>query len=167
VYEQRSKKWHERKSRVTTIDGVINSRWRVQSLVTAYNRTIVADYLDGRIGELSPDAYTDYGTEILRDVSTMPFSNNSKPVSFPWLELTVESGVGNATVPDPKITMTRSLDGKTWTAPRIRSLGRLGDYTHRVIWRRNGQAQRFEIFRFQMSDPVKPVFIKLEADVVG
>jgi len=63
--------------------------------------------------------------------------------------------------------MTRSLNGKTWTAPRIRSLGRIGKYGHRVIWRRNGQAQRFEIFRFQMSDPVRPVFIKLEADVIG
>ncbi len=167
VYEQRSKKWHERKSQVTTIDGVVNSRWRVQSLVTAYNRVIVADYVDGRIGELSPVAYTDYGTEILRDVSTMPFSNNSKPVSFPWIELTVESGVGNTAAPDPKITMSRSLDGKTWTAPRMRSMGKLGKYGHRVIWRRNGQAKRFEIFRFQMSDPVKPVFIKLEADIVG
>jgi len=167
VYEKTTQKWHERKSQVTTIDGVGNSRWRVQSLVTAYNRVIVADYLDGRIGVLSPDTYTDYGTEILRDVATMPFSNNSKSISFPWIELTVESGVGNAAAPDPKITMTRSLDGKTWTAPRIRSLGRLGEYGHRVMWRRNGRAERFEIFRFQMSDPVRPVFIKLEADVVG
>jgi len=167
VYEKTTAKWHERKSQVTTLAGVVNSRWRAQSLVRAYNRVIVADYLDGRIGDLCTNCFTDYGTEILRDVSTMPFSNNSKPISFPWIELTVESGVGNAAAPDPKITMTRSLNGKTWTAPRIRSLGRIGKYGHRVIWRRNGQAQRFEIFRFQMSDPVRPVFIKLDADVIG
>lgn len=167
VYEARTKKWHERKSKVSTADGVVNSRWRVQSLVTAYNRIIVADYLDGRVGVLSPEVYTEYGTEILRDVSTMPFSNNSNRLSFPFLELTVESGVGNADAPEPLITMSRSLDGKTWTAPRMRTSGALGKYGHRVIWRRNGQARRFEVFRFQMSDPVRPVFIKLEADVVG
>lgn len=167
VYERGSGKWHERKSRVTDIDGTRNSRWRVQSLVTAYNRIIVADYLDGRIGDLMSDEYTEYGEEIERDVSTMPFSNQSNPVFFPYMELTVESGVGDNTTPEPKITMSRSRDGKTWTAPRIRSIGALGDYGHRVIWRRNGRAERFEIFRFQMSDPVKYVLIKLEADVIG
>jgi hypothetical protein len=167
VYEALTKKWHERKSQVTTISGVSNSRWRVQSLVTAYNRVIVADYLDGRIGEMSASVYTDYGTEILRDVSTMPFSNNGKPVSFARLELTVESGVGNTAAINPVITMSRSMDGKTWTSPRMRTIGKIGQYDRRAIWRRCGQAQRFEIFRFQMSDPVKPVFIKLEADIVG
>ena len=36
-----------------------------------------------------------------------------------------------------------------------------------VIWNRNGRASRFELFRFTMSDPVKPVFIQLTADILA
>ena len=38
------------------------------------------------------------------------------------------------------ITLEMSKDfGKTWTAPKQRSMGALGDYDHRVIWRALGQ----------------------------
>jgi len=167
VYEATSGKWHERKSQITDSLGTVNTRWRVQSLVSAYGRIIVGDSQDGRIGEMSLDHYSEYGTPIIRDICTLPFSNQSKPVFFPSIELTMESGVGDSTTTTPKMTMMRSKDGKTWTAARIREFGKEGEYTRRVVWRRNGRADRFEIFRFQMSDPVKPVMIKLQADVVG
>ena len=165
VFERNTGLWHQRKSQITDINGTTNTRWRVQSLVSAYNRIIVGDSEDGRIGEMSLDYYDEYGEEIIRSVSTLPFSNQSKPVSFPYLELTMESGVGTYTL-DPKVTLERSLDGKTWTAPRIRSFGKLGEYQRRAVWRRNGRAARFEAFRFTISDPVKVVISKLEADVV-
>jgi len=82
------------------------------------------------------------------------------------LELTVESGVGDAATPNPVVWLDRSMDGKTWTSPRTRRLGRIGEYGHRAIWRRNGRAKRFEVFRFTITDPVKVVIIKLEADIV-
>ena len=46
-----------------------------------------------------------------------------------------------------------------------RSLGGIGEFNKRQIWYRLGRFPRMAIFKFIMSDPVKPVFIKLEASV--
>ena len=44
-------------------------------------------------------------------------------------------------------------------------MGKVGEYDKRLIWRRNGRASRFELFKFTMSDPVKPVLIQLTAEI--
>ena len=67
--------------------------------------------------------------------------------------------------PDPKVRMSRSKDGKKFTDEKIRSIGKIGRTNHRAIWRRLGRVPRFELFKFVQSDPVKPVFIKLEAKI--
>jgi hypothetical protein len=62
--------------------------------------------------------------------------------------------------------MDRSMDGKTWSDQRLRKLGRMGEYDRRAVWRRNGRASRLEVFRFTLSDAVKPVIIQLTANIV-
>ena len=163
VYDTASQRWHERKSVIGSSLGA----FRVASIVKAYNQILCGDIVDGRIGRLDPDVYTEYGSEIIRRIATQPFQNNMQAVFFPSLELTVESGVGNDAVLDPQITLERSKDGKTWSGPISRSIGKIGEYTHRAIWRRNGRAARFEIFRFTLTDAVKPVIIGLTANIVG
>jgi hypothetical protein len=136
-------------------------------VVKAYNRILCGDIVDGRIGELDAEVYTEYGNTITRTIATQPFQNNMQSVFFPSLELTVESGVGNAAVEDPQIVLERSLDGKTWTGAIARGLGKIGEYNRRAIWRRNGRAGRFEVFRFTLTDAVKPVIIQLTANIIG
>jgi len=162
VYDITTQRWHERKSYLFGSQGA----YRVSSVVNAYNTTFCSDILDGRIGELSATTYKEYGEPIIRTISTQPFMNEMKSVFFPSLELTVESGVGNDDCPNPVVTLERSLDGKTWGNPRPRPIGRIGQYNRRSIWRKNGRAARFEVFRFTLSDPVKPVIIGLTADVI-
>lgn len=159
VYDEVSGRWHERKSSISDID----TRWRVNSLVTAYGRILVGDNIDGRIGWLDEDTYTEYGNEIRRIVTTQPFTNIGDSIRVPMIELTVESGVGNDDRVDPKVSMDLSRDGKTWTYERSRSMGKIGEYNRRAVWLRNGRFPRFCVMRFKMSDPVKPVIIKLEA----
>lgn len=161
VYDVISQKWHERKS-VISGDSV---RWRVNSLVTAYGRVLVGDSQDGRIGELDSNVYTEYGNNILRVIATQPFSNLGYSVKVPMIELTIESGVGNSDREDPVISMDISDDGKTFTYERSRPMGEIGEYDRRAVWYRNGRAPRFRVLRFKMSDPVKPVIIKCEAQV--
>ena len=163
VYDTTSQRWHERKS---LLDGSLGAL-RVSSIVKAYNKVICGDVIDGRIGELNSDVYTEYENIIIRRVATQPFQNNMQSVFFPTLELTVESGVGNTDAPDPQITLERSKDGKTWSGPISRSIGKIGEYSRRAIWRRNGRASRFEIFRFTLTDAVKPVIIQLTANIIG
>jgi hypothetical protein len=163
VYDTTSQRWHERKS---LISGSLGAS-RIASVVKAYNRILCGDIIDGRIGELDPDVYTEYGNTISRTIATQPFQNTMLPAFFPSLELTVESGVGNAAVEDPQIVLERSLDGKTWTGAIARGLGKAGEYNRRAIWRRNGRAARFEVFRFTLTDAVKPVIIQLTANIIG
>lgn len=161
VFDTISKRWHERKS---FIDGSLGA-YRVSALVRSYNQIWSGDIIDGRVGRLDPDVYTEYGEPIRRSVVTQPFQENMEAFVVPEIEMTVESGVGNSDAVDPQIGMSRSKDGKTWSDTRYRSLGKIGEFDHRPIWRRNGRASRFELFRFTMSDPVKPVLIQLTADI--
>tara|TARA_R110000803_G_scaffold116412_3_gene184980 strand:- start:1494 stop:2948 length:1455 start_codon:yes stop_codon:yes gene_type:complete len=166
VYDMKSQKWHERKS-FDIIDGVASEfRWRANSVVKAYNRILIGDNQDGRVGEIDLDYYDEYGQNIIAEFATKPFSNMSQRLLVPSIELTLEAGVGNVDDTDPVISMSRSTDGKTWTPRRERRLGKLGEYGKRAIWRRNGRAASYEVFRWSISSKVKKVFIKLEADIV-
>ncbi len=162
-------RWHEEKSQVIdALNNTIIVRDRANSLVQAYGRILVGDALDGRIGVLDPDTYTEYDRNIIRRVATQPFQNNMMAFRVPTIELTMEAGVGNAAVPNPQVVMDRSLDGgKTWKDERARAMGKIGEYGRRTIWRRNGRAARYEVFRFTLSDAVKPVIIQLTADIRG
>lgn len=161
VYDVISGRWHERRS---TVDNA-QVRWRGNSLVTAYGRVLVGDSIDGRIGELDADVYTEYGENIQRVIATQPFANQGKAIRVSMIEVTIESGVGNSDRPDPMISMDISDDAKIYKYERSRSMGKVGEYNHRAVWYKNGRAPRFRIFRFKMSDPVKPVIIKAEAMV--
>lgn len=159
-------RWHERKSTIVNAAGSTETRrFRVNSMVKAYGKTIVFDSVDGRVGSLDPDVYTEYGSNIIRKVATQPFQNNMQSFFCPMIELTTESGVGNSDVVDPVIVMDISTNGgKTFKDGRARKLGKIGEYSRRAIWRRNGRAARFIIMRFTLSDAVKPVIIQLTAD---
>jgi len=88
------------------------------------------------------------------------------PFFVPYLELTVESGVGDLVTTDPQIVMSRSTDGgRTFKYERSRSIGAQGQYERRAVWRRNGRVDRFDIYRFTISDPVKFSAIQLTADI--
>ena len=161
VYDTISKRWHERKS---LIEGSLGA-YRVTSLVRAYNQIWAGDLVDGRIGRLDQEVYKEYESVIQRTIVTQPFQQNMDAFLVPEMEMTLESGVGNTDTVDPQIGMARSKNGKTWADTRYRKLGKIGEFDHRAIWRRNGRAARFELFRFTMSDPVKPVLIQLTAEV--
>ena len=168
VFDTVTQRWHERKSKITNIKGAVNTlRFRANSVITAYGLVLCGDSQDGRIGSLDPDVYDEYGINIIRRVATQPFQNNMKPFMVPSLELTVESGVGNDQVDDPKIMLDISRDSKTFGYTRTRPLGKKGEYTKRAIWRRNGRMPRFAILRFTLTDAVKPVIIQLTADITG
>jgi len=161
VYDLSSQRWHERKSTYNEEQRA----YRVNGVVTAYNKLICTDRYTNKIGILDDDVYTEYGETIIRRFSTMPFQNDMKSAFFPSLELTVESDTGSTV--DPQIVLDISHDGKTWGTPRPRGIGKVGDYIRRAIWRKNGRAARFDVFRFTFSDPFKFVALQLTANIVG
>lgn len=167
VYDQVTGRWHERRSRIVRPDStVVDERLRVNSVVGSYGRLFVGDSQDGRIGEMDPGVYTEYGDSVIRTVASRPYHALEKPFTLPLLELTMESGVGNIAVPDPKVRMDISTDGgRTFRDDRTRSIGKAGEYGRRTVWRRNGRPSRSAVVRFTLSDAVKPVIIGLKGDI--
>lgn len=161
VFDVINNRWHER---VSLVDGD-SFRWRVNSIIEAYGRVLVGDAIDGRIGELSKNIYTEYGNIIPRIISTQPFDNMGNSIKVPMIELVFEAGVGNTDRPDPVISMDVSEDGKTWKYERRRSMGKIGEFRRRAIWYKNGRFPHFMILRWKLSDPVKPVIIKARATI--
>lgn len=160
-----SPKWHERKSKDSLGRSVL---WRVNGIINAYGQTLVTDNQDGRIGQIENETYTEYGDSMTSIAATMPFSAQGRDVFFSEMELTCESGVGNITSPgdEPLVSREFSDDGGfTFDNQTFRSLGKIGDYKRRQIWRREGHAERYRVYRFTMADPVKKVIIKLEANI--
>tara|TARA_R110000782_G_scaffold51615_1_gene111154 strand:- start:1118 stop:1546 length:429 start_codon:yes stop_codon:yes gene_type:complete len=136
-------------------------------MTTAYGFLLVGDSIDGRIGKYDLSILSEYGEVIEREISGRPFVNQGLPFSVPAIEITVASGVGNATTLDPVMRMDRSSDGKTWSGERLRTIGKVGEYDRRVVWRRNGRAGRNEIFRFKFAEKATAVITKVEARVVA
>jgi len=158
-----SGRWNERRS---LIDSIL-TRFRVNSMETAYGRIIVGDSIDGRVGEIS-DINDEYGENIFRRISTQPFSNQNIEFFNGEIELTIESGVGDAQTPDPQIRMDYSKDGgRTFSTPRSRSMGKVGEYFRRTIWRRLGRITQTIVYRWTSTDKVVSNILKLEADFSG
>lgn len=159
-------KWNERTSQIINSKGLTETiRWRVNSLGTAYNRVLCGDSQDGRIGSVEVDTYTEYGSEIIRVMSTQVISDQGRAIVIPELEATFEAGVGDTETVDPKVRMSIARDGKSFNDELTRPIGKIGEYNRRAIWYRLGRFARMSVVEFTMSDPVNPTFIKLEARV--
>ena len=167
VYDLSTGRWSDRQSRVMSGTSWDIISHRAASYLACYGEIFCGDTEDGRIGILDADTYAEYGNDIVRSVTLQPFQNNMKPMFLPEIEATVESGVGTATL-DPQISFSISRDGgKNFADPRSRGMGKIGEYNRRAIWRRNGRSARFDVYRFEMSDQVKPTLLQVTAEVTG
>jgi hypothetical protein len=161
-------KWNERKSQIINSKGLTESlRWRVNSLVTAYGRLIVFDSQDGRIGELKADIFTEYGRAIIRKFSTFTIFNDESSFTVSEVEVTMESGVGNAAQQNPEIRLSTSRDAKKFDDPLPRFIGSEGDNEKRQIWTRRGRFPRMCVCLFEFSDPCKFAVLKLGMRIKG
>ena len=162
VYDVATQLWHER----MWWDGV-EHRHRGACYVFAFDRSLVLDHSNGRIYELDLEAYTDDGATIRSIRRTQHQHAAGARLFWAQLQVDVESGVGlvSGQGSDPQMMLRWSDDGgRTWSSEHWRSLGRLGEYRARAIWRRLGQS-RDRVYELSMSDPVKRVIVDAWADV--
>lgn len=140
-YDIKTDCWHERRSTVNEQD----LRWRVNSIVQCYNRLLVGDYIDGRIGIIDDQVYTEYGNIVTREFITQPFDNRGQAIKVQSLILMMDSGFGG------EITMYYSdkggLDG-TWSNGVTNSAGDSGEYGRCVRFDRLGSSSFTKVFRF-------------------
>jgi hypothetical protein len=159
VYNFATQKWH----RVGTMRDGLNGPWRTKEIVQAYGKFLCLDREEPICGLLDYEVFDEYTHPIVRQFVTRPFRNQGLPFSVTQIELLPEAGVGTVESPNPQVVMERSLDAKTWLAPRAKPLGVVGHFRNHSIWRRIGRSFNRELFRFTISDKVKVVIIGLEA----
>ena len=148
--------------------GVVESHWRVNAIVKAYGKLLVGDDVDGRIGYLDSETYTEYGDTISWQAAFQPFSQNGTELFAGELEATFESGVGltSGQGSNPVIRMDFSDDGgRTWSSEFSRSIGKIGAYGQRSTWNRQGSFPVARTIRFTGTDPVKYNLIKVASDI--
>lgn len=148
--------WHQRAWK--DANGGLH-RHRAQCHMTFAGKNLVGDWENGLLYELSLNAYTDDGVEIIGRRTGSFVSART----YHMLQVDFETGVGLVAGQgeDPKAMLQWSDDGgKTWGAERWADLGKIGEYQRRVRWRRLGSPRLYglsRVFRVTISDPVRRV----------
>ncbi len=123
------------------------------------NRILVTDYQNGNLYRLSPLVYTDNGMPIYMELISRHMSKDDKRITIYKIQLDMETGVGLELGQgvNPQSMLSISKDGgHTYGTEQWVSIGAIGQYKSRAIWRRLGQSRDWT-FKFRISDPVKRV----------
>lgn len=182
VFDLTNSRWHERQS----IRGNSLTQYRVSHVATAYGELFVGDTQGGKVGVLDENVYLEYGVLVRRFVTSKPFDNMGNPLHLSQIEAVTENGVGLASDisvdtgfvngvaqtatggSDPMITLSWSDDGgRRFKGGLSRSMGKIGEYKKRQVWRRLGRFNRSRVLMFEVSSPTKVTLIKVEAAIRG
>ena len=156
-YDATTQLWHERQY----LDLWGLERHRADCHALAYSTNVVGDYETGDVYALDPDVYTDNGTYVTRMRRAPHFSQDGIFIRHNSFQLDMETGVGLSTGQGsaPTAVLRWSDDGgHTWSNERETSIGAIGNYGTRAIWRRLGSS-RDRVYEVKITDPVKVVMI--------
>ena len=124
-------------------------------------KVYVGDFDNGIIYLLDPNNYTDNGQEIRRLRRAPHLVTDLQREYLEELQIQFQPGVGNQSDPgqSPQAMLRWSNDGgSTWSNEHWTSIGAVGLYKNRAIWRRLGWA-RDRVFEVVVTDPVNAVII--------
>lgn len=139
AYELSTGSWAERKS-------LGYNNYRGANAVQAYGQTLIGDGYTGKIYSQSLDAQTEDGDVIPVEISLPTLQGDRSKYTLYAFELYCETGVGVSADPNPQVILQYSKDsGRTWSAELARSLGAVGEYETRCIWRPGVQFRQLSI----------------------
>jgi len=166
VYDVATGAWHERANFMR--GAFVRHRGNCHC---AFNGVpVIGDYNNGNIYKLDVDVYEDaVGTQKwLRSWRAIPTGqNNLKRTSHHSLQLDCETGVApvSGQGDDPKMRLRWSDDGgHTWSNEHCLSMGKIGEYGKRVIWRRLGMTTKLRdrVYEVSGTDPVRITILGAE-----
>ena len=161
VYDLSTQLWHKRAWRDN--NNVLH-RHRGNCACTFAGKVIVGDYQNGILYSYSLSNYTDNGATIPCIRRARHFTQDLRHVYYHDLQLQFQPGVGlqSGQGSDPQAMLRWSDDGGfTWSNEHWVSIGKVGKYKNRAIWRRLGES-RDRIFEVQVSDPVFRALVSAE-----
>jgi hypothetical protein len=136
-------------------------RHRANCGIAFANKNLVGDWENGKIYSLDFDEYTDAGNPIRRLRRAPHITTDLQRQYFEEFQIQFQPGIGLETGQgdNPQAMLRWSNDGgSTWSNEHWVSIGKIGSYTNRAIWRRLGWA-RDRIFEVAMTDPIKAVVV--------
>lgn len=123
----------------------------------------VGDHSNGIIYVLSLESETDNGRTIMRERVTPVLNPQGQRVIFDELEIFIQ--VGQYSNREPLMMLDWSDDrGQTWSFDRQESIGKIGEWGKRIIFRRLGQSFN-RVFRLRVTDTSKLVILGSKARV--
>lgn len=166
VYDASTQFWHKWLA-VDSFNVYHRHRGNCQALFQGL--VIVGDYANGKLYAVDNNTYTEDGSPIRRLRRAPHLVKDFNQVVYERLQLQFQPGVGlvSGQGSDPQAMLRWSNDGgSTWSNEYWRSLGKIGKYLNRVIWRRLGTA-RDRVFEVVVTDPVKAVIVSADLDAVS
>lgn len=158
AYDVGTGAWHERQSL-----GLDN--YRVGNATECYGVTILGDAYTGKLYTPSLDVYDEDGAVIPVKLLFPGIQTDRLKAILYSFELYVETGVGNADDPDPQAILRYSKDGgRNWSAELPRSMGAIGEYLTRCIWRIGASFRQLQL-EIQLPSSVKRFAISGFADI--
>jgi hypothetical protein len=159
VYDVATQAWHERA-------GFANGEFtRHRSNCQAFfgTKVMVGDYQNANIYSFDLDDYSDNGSiqKWLRSWRALPTGqHNLTRTAHHSLQLDCESGTGLnlGQGSNPEVMLRWSDDGgHTWSNEHWVSIGKIGEYYRRAIWRRLGMTMKLRdrVYEVSGTDPVK------------
>jgi hypothetical protein len=166
VYDVATQAWHERA-------GFVNgdfTRHRSNCQMFFGSEVVVGDYENANIYAFDLEDYSDNGSiqKWLRSWRALPTGqNNLKRTAQHSLQLDCETGVGlnSGQGSDPQVMLRWSDDGgHTWSNEHWVSVGKIGEFYRRAIWRRLGMTMKLRdrVYEISGTDPVKTVIVGAE-----
>jgi len=166
VYDVSAGLWHERAYWNTRAGAYERHRAEIHAFWGGVH--LVSDYQTGAIYETSFNAFDDAGNPQRWLRRTAYSDAQLRRFAVHSFQVDLETGVGldgNGQGANPVLYLRYSDDGgRTWSQLRPASMGKIGQYRMRAIWRRLGQS-RNRIWEVSGSDPVKTVIVRAFADI--
>jgi hypothetical protein len=158
VYDVATSAWHERAS----FERGAFTRHRSNCQCNYNGHIIVGDWRNANIYEFDVNTYSDpVGIQRwLRSWRALPSNTNTlKRTVQHSLQLDCAAGVGTnvGQGSDPQVMLRWSDDGGyTWSSEHWMSMGKIGEYYRRVIWRRLGMTLKLRdrVYEISGTDPV-------------
>jgi hypothetical protein len=160
VYDIATDMWHERQS-------FGYGYWRANQVAVCYGKTLVGDSESASIGELDYATFTEYGNMIQAIRVGHTIQSEGNMFSLDRLEIVIESGVGllSGQGSAPVIGLQISKDfGRTYGTLTTRSMGAMGEYSKRAVWRQLGTYRQFTP-RLLITDPVRRYILDSYAEI--
>jgi hypothetical protein len=166
VYDLATQLWHKR---AWTDNANVNHRIRANCMMNFGGKVIVGDWENGNLYYMDKNYLTDAGQKVIRKRRCPHLTQDLKRMFHSDFQIQFQPGVGLQTGQGslPQAMLKWSDDGgSTWSNEHWTTIGAVGQYKNRAIWRRLGHA-RDRIYEVTVSDPIKAVIISANLNAIG